>query len=575
MGEVTTRRPSPPSRGSLTRSRDPRRPFVTSPFSRLARTHTLGLAGDTLFAIALAGTIFFSLDFDQARTRVALYLVLTIAPFAVAAPLIGPALDRIRGGRRWVIVGCQVMRAATCFLIIRHVDSLLFYPEAFMMLVLGKIYSISKSAVVPTTVRSDEELVEANSKLTVLSALSVAVAAPIAGLLLQIGDSPTWPLALAIVVFVAATVTAIQLPPTRIATEPPGEAERAELRAAGIFLAASAMGLLRGIVGFLAFMLAFYFKNIGAPLWQLGVAAGAAQFGFFLGAVLAPRIRRAVSEEHMLMGSLTLVCGGGVACAVIGGLPAAALLSMLVGGTSSSAKQAFDAIVQRDAPDANRGRSFARFETRFQLFWVIGAIIPVVVAIPAELGYVVVAGVAGFAIVSYVLGMSQVRSGRPPRQRATPRFAWLPGRKPSPPPAARPSARAAPPGSAPPGSAPADAPPPPSPTDPTATLPSPSTSSGSGAAGTTGPAGPTDETVVGWEPPPGFVSRRLVDETSSLPAPPPPPPPPPPPASGPQPAGATQEPLPFGGLDVDAEPGPERAEDYPEPPWRDDDAPGS
>jgi hypothetical protein len=267
----------------------------------------------------------------------------------------------------------------------------------------------------------------------------------------------------------------------------------------------------------------------------------------------------------MLMGSLTLVCGGGVACAVIGGLPAAALLSMLVGGTSSSAKQAFDAIVQRDAPDANRGRSFARFETRFQLFWVIGAIIPVVVSIPAELGYVVVAGVAGFAIVSYVLGMSQVRSGRPPRPRATPRFAWLPGRKPSPPPPPRPSG----------GSVPADAPPPPSPTDPTTTLPPPPTPSGSHAAGTSTPTGPTDETVAGWEPPPGFVSRRLVDETSSLPAPsPPPPPPPPPPASEPQPAGATQEPLPFGGLDVDAETGPQRAEDYPEPPWRDD-APGS
>ena len=82
--------------------RDPRRPFVTSPFARLARTHALGTAGDTLFVFALAGTIFFQSDFDQARIRTALYLLLTIAPFAVAAPLIGPALDRIRGGRRWV-----------------------------------------------------------------------------------------------------------------------------------------------------------------------------------------------------------------------------------------------------------------------------------------------------------------------------------------------------------------------------------------------------------------------------------------------------------------------------------------
>ena len=56
---------------------------------------------------------------------------------------------------------------------------------------------------------------------------------------------------------------------------------------------------------------------------------------------------------------------------------------MTVGATGSAAKQAFDSIVQRDAPDANRGRSFARFETRFQLVWVIGALIPIVIPIPA------------------------------------------------------------------------------------------------------------------------------------------------------------------------------------------------
>jgi MFS family permease len=545
-------------------SRDPRRPFVTSPFARLARTHALGIAGDTLFAIALAGTIFFSLDFDQARTRVALYLVLTIAPFAVAAPLIGPALDRIRGGRRWVIVGCQVLRALTCLLIIRHIESLLFYPEAFLMLVLGKIYSISKSAVVPTTVRSDQELVEANSKLTVLSAVGVAVAAPVAGLLLTIGDSPTWPLSLAIVVFVAATVTALQLPPARVAASPPGEAERAELRAAGILLAASAMGLLRGIVGFLAFMLAFYFKNNDAPLWHLGVAAGAAQIGFFAGAVLAPRLRRIVSEERMLIGSLVVVCGGGFACAVIGGLPGAALLSMLVGATSSSAKQAFDAIVQRDAPDANRGRSFARFETRFQLFWVIGALLPVVIPIPAEIGYVVVGAVAGFALVSYAAGLSQVRSGKPPVRR--PRRT-LPGRL-------RPAAA---------GSTPAAGR---SPTDPTVVtppLPPPPSRSH------------PDPTDPGWEPPTGFVSQRLAQDptTQTNPSPPSRRPAvpgspgqaglfdeegsevPAGPASGsPSPSGdeATQEPLPLEGLAPDRD---EVADppDYPEPVWRDDDPP--
>jgi len=71
---------------------------------------------------------------------------------------------------------------------------------------------------------------------------------------------------------------------------------------------------------------------------------------------------------------------------------------------------AFDSIVQRDAPDANRGRSFATFETRFQLFWVIGGFLPVVVALPARVGFLVVAGAVGFALFSYVAGLRGISS---------------------------------------------------------------------------------------------------------------------------------------------------------------------
>jgi MFS family permease len=371
----------------------------------------LGIAGDALFAIALAGSVFFSLDFNAARWSVALYLVLTIAPFAVAAPLIGPVIDRLPGGRKWVIVAGMAARALLCYFVIRHLDSLLFYPEAFLMLVLGKTYTISKSAIVPTTVRSDKELVEANSKLAVISALAVVVAAPIAGLLLKLGG-PGWTLGLAIVVFAVGTGFALQLPQVAVASEPPDEVEKQELRSAGILLAASAMGLVRAIVGFVAFMLAFDFKNNDAPLWHLGLVAATAQLGFFLGAVGAPRVRRMASEERILIGTLVVMVVGGLVTAVVGGLVGAATLSLLVGAASSMAKQAFDAIVQRDAPDANRGRSFARFETRFQLLWVIGALIPIIVPIPSEAGFVLLAGVALFAVVSYIVGTSRMHAGR-------------------------------------------------------------------------------------------------------------------------------------------------------------------
>ena len=78
---------------------------------------------------------------------------------------------------------------------------------------------------------------------------------------------------------------------------------------------------------------------------------------------------------------------------------------------AAAAKVAFDSIVQRDAPDTARGQAFARFETRFQLMWVIGAALPVVITpLPRhiDLGMVVLAFAAAFAGFSYAVGRKAV-----------------------------------------------------------------------------------------------------------------------------------------------------------------------
>ncbi len=62
------------------------------------------MAGDALLAMSLAGSLFFKVDPAAGREKVLLGLLLTMAPFAVVGPLIGPLLDRFRGGHRAVIV---------------------------------------------------------------------------------------------------------------------------------------------------------------------------------------------------------------------------------------------------------------------------------------------------------------------------------------------------------------------------------------------------------------------------------------------------------------------------------------
>ncbi len=389
--------------------------FVASPFTRLARTHGLMVAGDTLVAVALAGSLFFDITPDAARWRIALYLLLTVAPFAIVAPMVGPALDRMKGGRRMMLLASSIGRAVVCAVMIRDVDTLLLFPEAFLLLVCSKSYAVSKAALVPTVVRSDDELLEANAKLTLVGAIVGFLAMVPAVPMLKLGG-PEYVLGFASIVFVAATILALQTKKTTIAEVPAGPQEKAELHSAGIVLAGSAMAVVRGIVGFLTFLIAFYIRNAGSSEFWFAVVLAASGLGALLGAAFTPRLRHIWREENILISVLLLVMATGVAAATWGSrLFSATAAALVVGLGASAGKLAFDSIVQRDAPDANRGRSFAKFETRFQLAWVVGAFIPVIVPIPMRAGLLALSLAGGAAGASYYASLRYLRAnGRAP-----------------------------------------------------------------------------------------------------------------------------------------------------------------
>src|SRR6266511_2326547 len=94
---------------------------------RLAWVHATSGFGDALVAVALAGTLFFSVPVAAARPRVALYLLITVAPFAVVA--------------------------------------LLLFPLAFGLLVFSRVHGISRSALVPELVGPGRDLVPINSRM--------------------------------------------------------------------------------------------------------------------------------------------------------------------------------------------------------------------------------------------------------------------------------------------------------------------------------------------------------------------------------------------------------------------------
>jgi hypothetical protein len=370
-------------------------------------------AGDAAMAVALADSVLFSIDADAARGRVLLFLGISVVPFLFVAPLIGPVVDRMAGGRRAMIRLVAATRVLVSIAMAFHVDGLLLFPLAFAAMVLQKTYAISKSALVPTVVHSEDELVEANSKLGLISGLVGAVAVlPAAAL--QRGIGPTATLLYAATIFVFAFLLASRLPRERVATSEPGSAELQELRSDGVVRAARAMLLVRASVGFTFFHLFFWYRRQDAGLVWFGLALGLASLATMSGNALAPRIRGRVREETMLISVLGVIAVAGLVTTLIGGPIAGVVLASAVNFSAALGRLAFESIVQRDAPDTNRGRAFAQFETRFQLGWVCAGVVPVLTSMPGRLGFAFVGVIAVVAAVAYRAGVPKARRGRRP-----------------------------------------------------------------------------------------------------------------------------------------------------------------
>ena len=171
--------------------------------------------------MSLAGTIF-AIPTDEARGQVAQFLLLTMAPFAILAPFIGPLLDRFRHGRRWAIGTTLALRAFLCWVLADAVarDSAWLFAAALGCLVASKAYSVTRASAVPRLLPPGFSLVNANSRTALAGVAGMAVGGVLAGAVARIG--PEWSLRLAFAIYVVGTVLAIRLPPA--STPPQGSA---------------------------------------------------------------------------------------------------------------------------------------------------------------------------------------------------------------------------------------------------------------------------------------------------------------------------------------------------------------
>src|SRR3954452_5621864 len=181
-----------------------------SGLSGLLWVNALHMAGDAMIAVSLAGTLFFAAAADAQRWNVTLCLLITMAPCAVLAPVIGPALDRLQRGRRWALAGSLLGRAVLAIVLAAHHDDLALYPAALGVLVLSKAFNVLRAAVVPRVLPPALSLTSANARLSVFGlAASGACGALAAGIAALSGFG--WELGVTTAVFCAAAVPAVRL----------------------------------------------------------------------------------------------------------------------------------------------------------------------------------------------------------------------------------------------------------------------------------------------------------------------------------------------------------------------------
>jgi MFS family permease len=431
--------------------------------SNLIELTAAGGVGDAFVAVALAGTLFFSASVDQARGRIALALLITIAPFAVLAPFLGPMLDRVQQGRRYILMGTLLARGLLCWGMagaVQHNDAVTLLPAAFGVLVLQKAYGVTRAAVTPRLLPSEITLVTANARSALGGLIASAVGAGLAvGVSFIAGGGSggaAWVLRAGTAIYLAATALALRLPsgvdspeqvpgpadegsapapagagpagaaqagPDEQGTGPagpngtrpmPGRRDGGRTGLRRVFKiptigpvvreAMQANAALRAYSGFMIFFLAFILRTVHFPgtpdKLALGEMIAAAGIGGFIGTGIGSALRSR-SPQAIVFVMLTLATVTTALCAVFFSLWAALVVALAAALGQALVKLALDSILQREIGEEVRSSTFAVSETLHQLSWVAGGLAGLLMSLTNS-------GIAGLTFAAVGLGLALI-----------------------------------------------------------------------------------------------------------------------------------------------------------------------
>lgn len=394
-------------------------------------------AVDAAMAVALANTLFFAAATGESKGRVALYLLITIAPFAVIAPLIGPALDRLQHGRRVALAASFALRTALALVLIFNYDgasgsypSMVLYPCALAMMVFSKSFSVLRSAVTPRVMPPSIDLVRVNARLTMFGLLGGTIAGGAVAGGVEFAGTHLFKMPGALFVVIAVTiagallsmriprwveVTAGEVPATlsyRHDSAPPHRSWQEVKKVGGTLrqplgrnIITSLWGncTIKVMVGFLFLYPAFVAKAHQANGWaqiaMLGMIGAAAGIGNFAGNFTSARLKLG-RPAALVVRCTVAVCAVALAASVAGNLTVAVIATLVTSGCSAIAKASLDASLQNDLPEESRASGFGRSESTLQLAWVLGGALGVMVYTELWVGFTAVTALL-------ILGLAQ------------------------------------------------------------------------------------------------------------------------------------------------------------------------
>lgn len=415
----------------------------SSGLSALTYAAMIDYAANAAIAVALANTLFFAAATAASRANVALYLLITAAPFAVIAPVVGPLLDRLQHGRRVAMALSFATRGLLLIVMAAHVHDWLLYPAALGYMVLTKSYGVLQAAVIPRVLPPGITLVKTNSRLTVFGLVAGGIAGALAAGIAALTGSPG-ALLFTAVICVSGAGLCLRIPSWVEVTE--GEVPASLRSEATAALGTGALGSARirqpmgrrvvvalwgnasarVLTGFLTLFVAFAVKaqTEGSPGRQvalLGVVGAAAGAGGLLGNAVGARTHFG-KPDQAIVGCVTAGLTMAVLAALVPGIASAAATALVAATVSAVAKVCLDAVIQRGVPEVSRASAFGRSETVLQTAWVLGGALGVLLPPIYWIGFASVSVLLGLGLAQTVLirrGSSLIPglgAGRPPRQ---------------------------------------------------------------------------------------------------------------------------------------------------------------